>query len=138
SRRLAAAGGHDLDKLVEAARSRDFRPVPLGLRTSLELANKVSRARTANVAGLWRGSDPKLADEVVIFTAHHDHLGTGAPDATGDRIYNGAEDNASGCAEVLAVARAVAALPARPRRSMLMLFVAGEEQGLLGSRFYAQ
>jgi len=137
ARRLAAAGGQDLDKLTAAARSRSFKPVALGLRTSLRLTNKVSRARTANVAGLWPGGDPNLKDEVVVFTAHHDHLGIGAPDAKGDRIYNGAEDNASGCAEVLAIARAIAALPERPRRSVLVLFVAAEEQGLLGSRYYA-
>jgi Zn-dependent M28 family amino/carboxypeptidase len=93
--------------------------------------------RTANVAGLLPGSDPKLKDEVVIYSAHHDHFGVGDPDKSGDRIYNGAEDNAAGCAIVLAIARAMAALPERPRRSVLMLFVAGEEQGLLGSKYYS-
>jgi len=137
ARRLARAAGYDLDKLTAAAKSRGFKPVPLGLRTSLELVNKVSQAKTANVAGLLPGSDPKLKDEVVIFTAHHDHLGIGEPDARGDRIYNGAEDNAAGCAQVLAIARALAALPQRPRRSTLILFVAAEEQGLLGSAYYA-
>jgi Zn-dependent M28 family amino/carboxypeptidase len=136
-RRLLKAGGADLDKLVAQARSRSFKPVPLNLRTSIRFENKVSRVRTANVAGLLPGSDPKLKDEVVIFTAHHDHFGIGEPDKTGDRIYNGAEDNASGCAQVLAIARAFAALPERPRRSVLMLFVAGEEQGLLGSKYYS-
>jgi len=136
-RRLLKAGGADLDKLVAQARSRSFKPVPLNLRTSIRFENEVSRVRTANVAGLLPGSDPKLKDEVVIFTAHHDHFGIGEPDKTGDRIYNGAEDNASGCAQVLAIARAFAALPERPRRSVLMLFVAGEEQGLLGSKYYS-
>jgi Zn-dependent M28 family amino/carboxypeptidase len=137
-RRLAAAAGHDLDKLVAQARSRDFRPVPLGLTTSLTLENKVSASRTANVAGLLRGSDPRLRDEVVIYSAHHDHFGIGAPDKTGDRIYHGANDNASGCAQLLAIARAYAALPERPRRSVLFLFVGVEEQGLLGSEYYAK
>jgi Zn-dependent M28 family amino/carboxypeptidase len=137
SRRLVKAGGFDLDKLVAAAKNRGFKPVKLGLRTSIRFDNKVSRVRTANVAGLLPGSDPKLKDEVVIYSAHHDHFGIGEPDSTGDRIYNGAEDNASGCAQVLAIARAFAALDPKPRRSVLMLFVAGEEQGLLGSKYYS-
>ena len=137
ARRLLKAGGADLDALVKQAKSRGFKPVPLNLRTSIEFANEVSRVRTANVAGLLPGSDPKLKDEVVIYSAHHDHFGIGEPDKTGDSIYNGAEDNAAGCAQVLAIARAMAALPERPRRSMLFLFVAGEEQGLLGSKYYS-
>jgi Zn-dependent M28 family amino/carboxypeptidase len=137
SRRLMKAGGFELDKLVAAAKSRSFKPVKLGLRTSIRFDNKVSRVRTANVAGLLPGSDPKLKDEVVIYSAHHDHFGIGEPDSTGDRIYNGAEDNASGCAQVLAIARAFAALDPGPRRSVLMLFVAAEEQGLLGSKYYS-
>jgi Zn-dependent M28 family amino/carboxypeptidase len=136
-RRLLKAGGADLDKLVAAARSRSFKPVPLNLRTSIKFDNDISRVRTANVAGLLPGSDPKLKDEVVIYSAHHDHFGIGDPDKTGDKIYNGAEDNAAGCAQLLAIARAMAALPERPRRSILMLFVAGEEQGLLGSKYYS-
>jgi Zn-dependent M28 family amino/carboxypeptidase len=136
TRRLVKAAGFDLDKLVAAARSPDFRPVPLGIRTSITLANELSRTQTANVLGLLPGSDPALSREVVIYSAHHDHLGVGEPDATGDRIYNGAVDNASGCAQLLAIARAFAALPTKPRRSILMLFVAGEEQGLLGSQYY--
>jgi Zn-dependent M28 family amino/carboxypeptidase len=89
------------------------------------------------VIGRLPGSDPALSDEVVIFTAHHDHLGIGSPDASGDRIYNGALDNAAGVAQVLAIADALQALPTAPRRSILFLFVAGEEQGLLGSKYYA-
>ena len=73
-----------------------------------------------------------------MLSAHHDHFGIGEPDASGDRIYHGAVDNASGCAQVLAIAQALAALPERPRRSVLALFVAGEERGLLGSQYYAQ
>jgi Zn-dependent M28 family amino/carboxypeptidase len=142
-RRLLKAAGQDLDKLVAAAHSRGFKPVPLGIRTSIAFDNQVSRTQTANVAGLLRGSDPKLASEVVIYSAHHDHFGMadvkqGDTVQGTDRIYNGAEDNASGCAQVLTVARAIAALPERPRRSTLILFVAAEEQGLLGSQYYAQ
>ncbi len=137
-RRLLTAAGHNLDQLVAKARSRDFQPVPLGITTSLTLTNKVSHAQTANVLGLLRGSDPRLRDQVVIYSAHHDHLGIGIPDQTGDRIYHGANDNAAGCAQVLAIARAYAALPERPRRSVLFLFVGVEEQGLLGSEYYAK
>jgi Zn-dependent M28 family amino/carboxypeptidase len=137
ARRLVKAGGFDLDKLVTAAKSRSFKPVALGLQTSIKFTNKVSRVRTANVAGVLPGSDPHLKEEVVVYSAHHDHFGIGEPDKTGDTIYNGAADNAAGCAQVLAIARAFANLPVKPRRSVLMLFVAGEEQGLLGSKYYA-
>jgi len=138
TRRLMRAGGFDYDKLIAAARSRSFRPVTLGVRTSLAFTNKLSRSQTANVGGLLPGSDPRLGAEVLIYSAHHDHFGIGEPDATGDRIYHGAVDNASGCAQVLAIARAFASLPEHPRRSVLALFVAGEERGLLGSGYYAR
>jgi len=138
ARQLVSFAGLDLAELVESARSRDFVPVALGVTTSLSLDNELSRVQTANVAGLLEGSDPDLRDEVIVFTAHHDHLGIGEPNAAGDAIYNGARDNAVGVAQVLAVADAFRSLPVRPRRSVLMLFVAAEEQGLLGSAFYAQ
>ena len=137
TRRLLQSGGYDLDKLIASAHTRAFKPVPLGIRTSIAFTNKLSRVQSANVAGLLPGSDPKLADQVVVFSAHHDHFGIGEPDATGDRVYHGAVDNASGCAQVLAMARAFSALPDKPRRSLLFLFVAGEERGLLGSKYYA-
>jgi hypothetical protein len=136
--KLAALAGHDLAQLIDAARGRDFQPVSLGLTTSIRIDNEVSSASTANVAGLLEGSDPALKDEVVVYTAHHDHLGIGEPDDDGDTIYNGALDNASGAAQVMAIARAIASLPTRPRRSTLILFVAAEEQGLIGSGFYAR
>ena len=135
ARQLMTAAGRDLEKLVASARNRNFRPVPLGITTSLTLQNTISRKETANVLGLLRGSE--RPDEVVVYTAHHDHLGIGEPDAGGDRIYNGALDNASGTAQVLAIARAFAALPQRPARSILFNFVGAEEQGLLGSEYYA-
>jgi Zn-dependent M28 family amino/carboxypeptidase len=137
-RRLLKASGYDLEKLTAAARSRDFHPVALGIRTSLSFTNKLASLQTANVGGVLPGSDAKLAAQVVVLSAHHDHFGIGEPDASGDRIYHGAVDNASGCAQVLAVAQAFAALPERPRRSVLALFVAGEERGLLGSKYYAE
>ena len=137
-RRLVKSSGFDLDKLIASAKSRTFKPVPLGIHTSLAFSNTLSQVKTANVGGVLPGNDPKLGTEVVILTAHHDHFGIGEPDASGDRIYHGAVDNASGCAQVLAIARAFALLPERPRRSILALFVAGEERGLLGSAYYAQ
>ena len=115
-RRLVALAGFDLDALVSKARSREFRPVPLGIRTSLDLTNTLTRGETANVLGMIPGSDPKLKEQVVVFSAHHDHFGIGKPDAKGDAIYNGAVDNATGVAQVLATAKAFMALPQRPRR----------------------
>ncbi len=136
AREILSLGGHDLDKLIASARSRDFEPVPLGVTTSVEATNSISKVRTANVAGILRGSDPVLNQEVVVYTAHHDHLGM-IEGGAGDQIYNGALDNASGTAQVLSIARAFAELPERPMRSVMFLFVAAEEQGLLGSRHFA-
>ncbi|HEX7184693.1 MAG TPA: M28 family metallopeptidase [Thermoanaerobaculia bacterium] len=138
ARQLVKLGGQDLDALVKQAKSRDFRPVPLGVTTSLTLANKVQKVQTANVAGLLRGSDPEIKDEVVVYSAHHDHLGIGEPNKEGDKIYNGAVDNAAGVAQILAIARAFSEMPQKPKRSILFLFVAAEEQGLLGSAYYAR
>jgi len=138
AKRLLAAAGHDLDALTESARSRDFRPVPLGITTSLALTNRVASTETANVIGKLTGSDPDIAKQAIVYTAHHDHLGVGQPDEDGDAIYNGALDNALGTAQVLAMARAFAHLPERPRRTVYVAFVAAEEQGLLGSEFFSQ
>ncbi|HXU32803.1 MAG TPA: M20/M25/M40 family metallo-hydrolase [Thermoanaerobaculia bacterium] len=138
AKRLVAAAGFDLTQLIADAQRRDFRPIPLKSRTTLTLATKIEKTSTANVLGLLPGSDPKLGSEVVILSAHHDHLGIGEPDKDGDKIYNGAVDNASGCAQILAIAKAFAALPERPKRSILFAFVAAEEQGLLGSKYYAE
>ncbi len=137
--KLVSFGGHDLAELTASARSRDFQPVALGVSTSMEFQVQVSRgSETANVAALLPGRDPVLRDQVVIYTAHHDHLGTGEPDDSGDVIYNGARDNASGVASIMAVGKAFAALPQRPRRSILLLSVGAEEQGLLGSLYYSR
>ncbi|MBI5597274.1 MAG: M28 family peptidase [Elusimicrobia bacterium] len=126
ARRLAAAGGQDLDALRAAALRRDFRPVPLGVTASARLVSAVRRFPQENVAGLVRGTDRALAAEAVVYSAHWDHFGV----ADG-KLFNGAVDNASGCAAVLAMAQAAAASPAR--RSQLFLFTFGEEQGLLGA-----
>jgi len=137
ARDLVGIAGLDLDELREAAYNRDFEPVPLGLTSSIGMDVELNRTQSANVLGLIPGSDPELKDEVVIYTAHHDHLGIGEPNAEGDNIYNGARDNASGVAVVLAIAKSLASLPEAPRRSSLFAFVGAEEQGLLGSLYYA-
>ncbi len=137
ARELVAMAGLDLDELREAAYNRDFKPVPLGVTTSLAMDVEITRVQSANVLGLIPGSDPELSDEVVIYTAHHDHLGIGTPNADGDAIYNGAMDNAAGVAQVMAIAKAIKALPEPPRRSVLINLVGAEEQGLLGSEYYA-
>jgi Zn-dependent M28 family amino/carboxypeptidase len=135
---IVAMAGLDLDKLREAADNRDFEPVPLGVSTSIGMDVSLNRVQSGNVLGVLPGSDPALRDEAVIFTAHHDHLGIGTPNAEGDTIYNGAMDNASGVAQVLAILKAYKALPEAPRRSILLALVGAEEQGLLGSKYYAE
>ena len=137
ARELIAMAGFDLDELREAAYNRDFKPVPLGITTSLGMDVDITRVQSANILGLIPGSDPVLRDEVVVYTAHHDHLGIGTPNEDGDVIYNGAMDNATGVAQVMAIARAIKALPEAPRRSILINLVGAEEQGLLGSEYYA-
>jgi len=137
ARELVAMAGLDLDELRERAFNRDFEPVPLGITTSIAMDIDIDRVQSANLLGLIRGSDPQLQEEVVIYTAHHDHLGIGTPDDDGDAIYNGAMDNATGVAQVMAIAKAIKALPEAPRRSVLINLVGAEEQGLLGSEYYA-
>ncbi len=136
-RELVALGGRDLDELREAAYNRDFQPVPLGVTTSIAMDVEIERVQSANVLGLIPGSDPELKDEVVIYSAHHDHLGIGPANDAGDTIYNGAFDNASGVALVMGIAKAMTSLPEAPRRSVLIALVGAEEQGLLGSKYYA-
>jgi hypothetical protein len=138
ARELVAMAGMGLDELREAAYNRDFKPVPLGITTSVAMDVEIDRVQSANVLGLIPGSDPELKDEVVIYSAHHDHLGIGPPNEDGDTIYNGAHDNASGVALVMGIARAMKSLPEAPRRSVLIALVGGEEQGLLGSKWYAR
>ncbi len=135
--RLAQQAGKDLDALRKAAATRDFRPQPLGATLSLDMPIRRTPIRSFNVVGILPGTDRALSQEAVLYTAHHDHLGVGPPaPGTTDGIYNGALDNASGCATVLEIA--YAATFARPRRSILVAFVTAEEQGLLGSRWLAE
>ncbi len=136
AKKLVALAGKSLDDLRAAAEKRDFQPVPLGVKMSVELKCNVRQQNTANVLAILPGSDPELKKEAVIFMAHHDHLGLAERrDARGDNIYNGAIDNASGTAALLSIARAVASLPIKPKRSIMLAAVGAEEQGLLGSRY---
>lgn len=139
SKRLVTLAGQDLDQLRASAEKRDFRPVPLGLSLSLAMNCDIRKKDTANVLGLLPGSDPERSQQAVVFMAHHDHLGLAEQrNAEGDNIYNGAVDNASGTAALLAIARAITALPKAPSRSILFAAVGAEEQGLLGSLYFAE
>ncbi len=134
---VVSMGGLDFTTLLEIARSEKFRPLFTGVRVSATVRNRVRRFSDVNVAGLLPGSDPQLASEVVVFTAHYDHLGIGEP-VDSDSIYNGAHDNASGTALLLCLADAFARLPRRPARSILFLAVTAEESGLSGSSYYVE
>jgi hypothetical protein len=109
-----------------------------GVTMSISTPVAASSAEVPNVVAILRGSDPALRDEYVVYSAHFDHVGVGPPDATGDSIYNGADDNASGTSAVLELARAFATLERRPARSIMFVMVSGEEKGLLGSMYFVQ
>ena len=140
ARRLMKLAAQDLDSLRTKAATRDFQPVKLGLKGKLSLKSEVKRVAAPNVVGVIEGSDPQLRNEYVVYSAHWDHLGVGAPNKNGDTIYNGALDNASGVAVVLAIAETIARTPVsqRPKRSSLFLFPTAEEQGLLGAEWYSK
>ncbi|MBT8039806.1 MAG: M28 family peptidase [Gammaproteobacteria bacterium] len=131
---LFERAGLDLEEMHAAAQKPGFEPVALGLRASARIENETEQVLSRNVAAIVRGSE--APEEVFIYMAHWDHLGTD-PTLEGDQIYNGALDNASGTAALMEIARAYAALPQAPRRSVLFLALTAEEQGLLGSTYYA-
>lgn len=137
ARKLCEFGGWDLDDLRARAEKGNQPPVPLGVKMQLAIENTVRELRSANVLGVLPGSDPELKDEYVVVTAHFDHLGIGKP-RRDDTIYNGAVDNSTGCAGLLALADACSRLDPAPKRSLLFLAVTAEESGLLGSKYYAQ
>lgn len=138
SRRLAQHGGQDLDALRASAQRRDFKPVPLGVTLDAVLTAEVEPKKTGNVIGRLPGRDPLLAREAVLYTAHHDHLGLRSDAKPGeDAVFNGALDNASGVAGMLAIAEAMKALKTRPLRTVYFAAVGAEEQGLLGSEYLA-
>ncbi len=136
ARTILGMGGPGFDELKARAATRDFRPVSLGLTASVQLNNKLREVLSHNVVARIDGSDPTLRDQFVVYTAHWDHFGIGAA-VDGDSIYNGAADNASGTAGLLALAKAFAGIEEAPKRSLLFIAVTAEEQGLLGSQYYA-
>ena len=130
-----ATGGMTLGALLDAANRKDFRPIDLGVRIQADLRSSIVPVQTRNVLGRFPGSRPAMAGEAVLYTAHWDHLGMHGEGA--DPIYNGAVDNATGCAVLLAIAQAFGELAEAPGRTILFAFVGAEESGLLGSAHYA-
>jgi Zn-dependent M28 family amino/carboxypeptidase len=135
SHQLFAAAGYDSSLLVKANQA-GFKAMPLGLQLSITMNVKASFNKSSNVIAKITGS--KRPEEVIIYTAHWDHLGIGRPDQAGDSIYNGALDNASGTAGLLEMARVFKNMKAKPERTIVFLAVTAEEQGLLGSAYYAE
>ena len=135
--KLVALTGKSLDELLAAANQKSFRPIPLGAHVTGHIPVKLREIDSRNVIGRVDGADPQMKSQAVLFTAHWDHLGVGVP-VDRDSIYNGAVDNATGCGMVLEIARVWAALPQKPKRSALFIFVTAEEAGLLGSEYYGK
>jgi len=133
--KLFTAAGFDSGLLVKA-NQQGFKPIPLNLRLTTSMDVQTTYNKSYNLVGKITGT--KRPDEVIIYTAHWDHLGVGQPDASGDSIYNGASDNATGTAGILELARAFKSLQTKPERTIVFLSVTAEEQGLLGSEYYAQ
>ncbi len=136
AKELFAAAGMDFDVLKDAARRRDFQPVALNAKATFRIRNTLRDISSKNVVAKLEGSDPALRDQLVVYTAHWDHLGRDTT-AAGDQIFNGALDNATGTAGVLELAEAFTRLSTPPRRSVLFLAVTAEEKGLLGAKYYA-
>ena len=134
ARKLFEAAGMDMDEALEAAKRPGFKSFPLKVKGDVKLSVSYDIQETRNVAAILPGK--AKADEAVVLSAHWDHLGIGTPDESGDDIYNGAADNASGMAGLLLVARKFTRLPERPDRSIIFLFPSSEESGLFGSEYY--
>ena len=132
---LFTMAGQNFDSLKAKAATKEFKPVPLGVTASIKIANKLRTIDSRNVLAKIEGSDPKLKDEYIVYSAHWDHFGIGDK-VNGDSIYNGAYDNASGTAGLLNIGAAFQAMKTKPKRSILLLSVTAEEQGLLGSEYY--
>jgi Zn-dependent M28 family amino/carboxypeptidase len=134
AKQMATTAGMNLDKMMADARSRDFHPVTLSVKLKAHMVSKSRPFESNNVLAMLPGSDAKLRSEAVLYTAHYDHLGI-RPEMPGDNIYNGANDNATGCGILLELARTYAEAAQRPHRSILFASVTAEEQGLLGSEY---
>ena len=137
AKKLLSDSGKDFDALKKAALNKAFRPVALSAKASFAIKQTVRSFKSHNVLGKWEGSDPKLKDEWIIYSAHWDHLGKHS-ELPGDQIFNGAVDNASGVAGILEIADAWTKLNPAPKRSALFMATTAEEAGLLGAKFYAQ
>lgn len=131
---LFTMAGYSLEEMFERAGKRDFQPVPLGIRLAADFRSTIRTFKSQNVAGVVKG---QILDEYVLYSSHLDHLGLGT-EVNGDGIYNGAQDNGTGSSSLIEIARAFASLPELPLRSMVFLAVTAEEQGLFGSKYYAQ
>ncbi len=134
---LFVGSGKNVAGLVHAAGLGLLRPFDLPARLELAAGNRIERLQSRNVVGALRGTGSAVADERIVYTAHLDHLGIGPP-VNGDRIYNGALDNALGVAILLEAARELAGAPLPPKRSLLFVALTGEEQGLLGAHWFAR
>jgi Zn-dependent M28 family amino/carboxypeptidase len=132
--KIFESAGKNYEELKKSAEKQGFESIPLGLKANLTMGNKIRNAISKNVIGLLPGST--RADEYIIYTAHWDHFGKN-PELEGDQIFNGALDNATGTAALIELAEAFQQLGSPPLRSILFLAVTAEEQGLLGSDYYA-
>ena len=135
SGKLFAGTGHDWQTIVDKAKAGEPQSFPLMTKANMKVTTTLTDVRTSNLIGVIPGSDPVLKKQYIVYTAHLDHFGIGAP-VKGDSIYNGAHDNASGVALVLEIARTFRSLPKTPKRSVIITIVTGEEYGLLGSDYF--
>ena len=136
AKKLLADSGQDFDALKKAAITKEFRPVALDAKATFDVKQTVRSFKSRNIVGRIDGSDPKLKDEWIMYTAHWDHLGR-HEELKGDQIFNGALDNASGVATILGIAKAHMKLPSPTKRSVLFMATTAEEAGLLGAKYYA-
>jgi Zn-dependent M28 family amino/carboxypeptidase len=135
--KLLGLSGLTVDEALKSADTKGFKAFSLGVNLKGKIPTRIDKLISNNVVGMVEGSDPVLKSEAVIFTAHWDHLGVGRA-VVGDTIYNGAADNATGCALLLELARAWSMATPKPKRSAIFLAVTAEEKGLLGSKYYAE
>jgi len=137
AKKLFADCAQDFDALKRSAVTKDFRPVALNAKANIDIKQALRSFKSHNVIGKFEGADPALKDEYIIYTAHWDHLGR-HPELQGDQIFNGAVDNASGDAAVIALASAFPKADPAPKRSILFMCTTAEEAGLLGAKWYAE